>query len=128
MKQITNTNFEVLKCQDSKKILSKDSCLTMATIGKTKTKKTLFYYALSEIHLRNHKSYFRFILLLSGDINLSQGPYIDVLPFTNSSFSINYSRISLASNEENPGIKKRKIFKKKGQHFAHNNINSLLRK
>ena len=32
------TNFEVLKCQDSKKIFSKDSYLTMQAIGKTETK------------------------------------------------------------------------------------------
>ena len=69
------TNFEVLKCQDSKEMFSKDSYLTMQAIGTTETKKILSYHALSEIHLCKHKSYFRFIFLLSGDINLNPGPY-----------------------------------------------------
>ena len=78
----------------------------MQAIGKTETKKILSYYALSKIHLRKHTSYFRFILLLSGDINLNPGPYTNISPFSNSSFSINYSRISLASNDENPDTEK----------------------
>ena len=78
----------------------------MQAIGKTETKKILSYYALSNIHLRKHTSYFRFILLLSGDINLNPGHYTNISPFSNSSFSINYSRISLASNDENPDTEK----------------------
>ena len=65
------------------------------------------------------------MLLLSGDINLKPGPYTDILPFSNSSLFINYSRNSLASNDENPDIEKSKNFKKKGLHFVHININSL---
>ena len=71
----------------------------MQAIGKTETKKIVSYHALSKIHLRKHKSYFRFILLLSGDINLNRGPYMDILTFCNSSFSFNYYRISLARND-----------------------------
>ena len=122
------TNSEVLKRQDSKEIFSKDSYLTMQAIGKTETKKILSYYALSKIHLRMHKSFFRFILFLSGDINLNPGPYTDILLFFNSSFSISFSRVFLASNDENQDIKKWKKFKKKGQHFVHIKINSLLPK
>ena len=121
-------NFEVLKCQDSKEIFSKDSSLTMQAIGKTETKKILFYYALSKIHLCMHKSFFRFTLFLSGDINLNPGPYTDIFPFFNSSFSINFSRVFLASNDENQDFKKWKKFKKKGQHFVYIKINSLLPK
>ena len=117
------TNFEVLKYWDSKEIFSKDSYLTMQAIRKTETKKILSYYALSKIHLRKHKSYFRFILLLS-DIRY----YTDILPFSNSIFSINYYRISLASNDENRDIEKWKSFKKKGLYFVHINISSLLPK
>ena len=97
----------------------------MQAIGKTETKKILSYCVLSKIHLRKHKSYFRSILLLSGDINLNPGPYTDILPFSNNSFSINYSRISSASNDENADIEKWKNFKKKGLHFFHISINSL---
>ena len=121
------TNFEVVKYQDSKKIVSKDSYLSMQAIGKTDTKKILYYYALSKIHLRKHKSYFKFIILLSGDINLNPRPYTDVNPFSNNSLgdinlnpgsytdsipfcnscsSINYSWISLASNDEDSNIEK----------------------
>ena len=42
------TNFEVMKYQDSKEIVSKDSYLSMQAIGKTDTKKILYYYALSK--------------------------------------------------------------------------------
>ena len=86
----------------------------MQAIRKTETKKILSYYALSKIHLHKHKSYFRFILLLSGYINLSPGPYTDILTFSNSRSSINYSRISLASNDENPqALKNEKILRRK---------------
>ena len=85
----------------------------MQAIRKTETKKILSYYALSKIHLRKHKSCFRFILL-SGYINLSSGPYTDILTFSNSRSSINYSRISLASNDENPqALKNEKFLRRK---------------
>ena len=87
-------------------MFSKDSYLKMKATGQTEAKKISTYYDLSKIDLCKHKSYFRFILLLSGDINLNQGPSTGILPFSNSSFSINYSRISLASNDENPDIEK----------------------
>ena len=113
------TNFEVLKCQDSIEILTNDSYLTMQAIGKTETKKILSYYALSNIHLHKDKSYFRFVFLLSDDINLNPGPYTIILPFSNSNSSVSLSRISLASNDENPNIEKWKNFNKKGLYFVH---------
>ena len=122
------TNFEVLKCKDFKEIFSKNSYLTMQATGKTETKKILSYYALLKIHLRKHKSYFRFILLHSDDINLNPGPCTDILPFSNSSFSINHGRIFLTSNDENSDVEKWKNVKKKDLHFVHVNINSLLPK
>ena len=48
--------------------------------------------------------------------------------FSSSSSSNNYSQIFLASNDENPDIEKWKNLKKKGLHFVHININSLLPK
>ena len=104
------TNFEVLKSHE----VLKSQYSKEIFIKKTETKKILSYYALSKIHIHKHKSYFRFILLLSGYINLSPGPYTDILTFSNSRSSINYSRISLASNDENPqALKNEKILRRK---------------
>ena len=54
---------------------------------------------LSEMNFRDHTEFFRFILLLSGNINLNPGP----------------TQIS----------KTWSVFKKRGLHFVHLNINSL---
>ena len=80
-------NFEVLKEQGSRYIFNTDSYLMMQAIEKSEATKFLSYYALSKVHLHKHKSYFRYILLLSGDINLNSGPNADALPFSNGSFS-----------------------------------------
>ena len=100
----------------------------MQDIAKNETKKIVSYYALSQIVLRKHKFYFRYILLLSGDINLNPGPFTDTFPFSNSSFSGSESRFHLGSNDENLDTEKWTNFKKKGLHFIHININSLLPK
>ena len=47
----------------------------------------------SKVHLHEHQSYFRIIQLLPGDINLNPGPTLDVLPFSNESFSNDESKI-----------------------------------
>ena len=122
------TNFEVLERQDSREVFDKDSYFVMQDIAKNETKKILSYYALSKIVLRKHKFYFRYILLLSGDINLNPGPFTDTFPFSNSSFSGSESRFHLGSNDENLDTEKWTNFKKKGIHFIHININSLLPK
>ena len=71
----------------------------MQAIEKSKTTKFLSYYALPKIHLHKHKSYFKFILLLSGDINLDPGPNANVLPFSNESFSNDESQIFSGSDD-----------------------------
>ena len=71
----------------------------MQAIEKSKTKKFLSYYALPKIHLHKHKSYFKFILLLSGDINLDPGPNANVLPFSNESFCNDESQIFSGSDD-----------------------------
>ena len=121
-------NLEVLERQDSREVFDKDSCFFMQDIAKNETKKILSYYALSKIVLRKHKFYFRYILLLSGDINLNPGPFTDTFPFSNSSFCGSESRFHLGSNDENLDTEKWTNFKKKGLHFIHININSLLPK
>ena len=90
--------------------------------------KSLSYYALSKVHLHKHKSYFRYILLLSSDINLNPGPSTDALPFSNESFSNDESQIFSGSDDGNLNFEKWAVFKKKGIHFVHININSLLPK
>ena len=100
----------------------------MQDIAKNEIKKILSYYALSKIVLRKHKFYFRYILLLSGDISLNPGSFTDIFPFSNSSFSGSESRFHLGSNDENLDTEKWTNFKKKGLHFIHININSLLPK
>ena len=122
------TNFEVLERQDSREVFDKDSYFAMQDIVKNETKKILSYYALSKIVLRKHKFYFRYILLLSGDISLNPGPFADTFPFPNSSFSDSESRIHLGSNDENLDTEKWTNFKKKGLHLSNVNINSLLPK
>ena len=71
----------------------------MQAIEKSKTTKFLSYYALPKIHLHKHKSYFKFILLLSGDINLDPGPNANVLPFSNESFCNDESQIFSGSDD-----------------------------
>ena len=113
------TNFEVLEKQDSPEVFDKDSYFVMQDIAKNETKTILSYYALSKIVLRKHKFYFKYMLLLSGDINLNPGPF----PFSSSSFSGSESRFHLGSNDENLDTEKWTNFKKKGLHFIHININ-----
>ena len=122
------TNFEVLERQDSREVFDKGSYFVMQDIAKNETKKILSFYALSKIVLRKHKFYFRYILSLSGDLNINPGPFTDTFLFSNSSFSGSESRFHLGSNDENLGTEKWTIFKKKGLHFIHININSLLPK
>ena len=93
---------------------------------KLRLTKSLSYYALSKHHLHKHKSYFRFILLLSGDINLNPGPNADALPFSNEGFSSDKSQIFSGSDDGNLNFKKWAVFKRKGLHFVHISINSLL--
>ena len=89
----------------------------MQAIEKSKTMKFLSYYALSKVHLHKHQSYFRIILLLSGDINLNPGPNADVLPFSNESFYNDESQIFSRSDDGNLNFEKWAVFKKKGLHF-----------
>ena len=63
-----------------------------------------------------------------GDINLNPEPFTDTFLFSNSSFSGSESRFHLGSNDKNLDTEKWTNFKKKGLHFIHININSLLPK
>ena len=100
----------------------------MQATERSKTTKFLSYCALSKVHLHKHQSYFRIILLLSVDINLNPGPNADVLPFSKESFYNDESRIFSGSDDGNLNFEEWAVFKKKGVHFVHININSLLPK
>ena len=65
------------------------------------------FYSVSEIKYRNLNSYFHLLILLSGDISLNPGP--------------THQHKLQCLNEWN-------IFKSRGLHFIHLNINSLLPK
>ena len=123
-----DSGLRTLERQDSREVFDKDSYFVMQDIAKNETKKILSYYALSKIILRKQKFYLRYILLFSGDINLNPGPFTDTFPFSNSSFSGSESRFHLGSNDENLDTEKWTNFQKKGLHFIHININSLLPK
>ena len=82
-------------------ILNNGCFLITQAIKKIETMKVLSYYALAKIHLRKQKPYFRFILLLSSDVNITPRPDtnydqhdVNTLPFMNSSFSDNETGIS----------------------------------
>ena len=124
--------FEVLKEQEYSDIFNNDSYLMMYAIEKSKTTEFLSYYALSKVHLHKHKSYFRIIQLLSGDVNLNPGLNADVVMY-----SLFLMRVFLMMNlrffpvvmMETWTLKNGYIvFKKKGLHFVHISINSLLPK
>ena len=87
-------------------IFNTDSYLMIQAIEKSKLTKFLSYYTLTKVHSHKHKSYFRIILLLSGDINLNPGSSAVVLPLSNESFS-NDEDGNL--NFEKWGILKRKV-------------------
>ena len=121
-------NFEVLKEQESRDTFNTHSYLMMKAIEKSETTNFLSYYALSKVHLHKHKFYFRYILLRSGDINLNPGPNADAIPFSNESFSNDESQIFSGCDDGNLNFEKWAVFKKKGLHFIHININRLLPK
>ena len=107
----------------------------MSKLKKNILWKRLSQDALSKVHLNKYGSYFKFILLLSGDINLNPGPTApkrndilwELLPFHNCSFStepIDYQldTLSVVSNDA------WNIFQKRGMYFIHLNINIILPK
>ena len=64
-------------------------------------------FCFSKLRYRNNKNYFRLLLLLSGDISLNPGPINGSQQYNNDQWA---------------------VFKKRGLHFAHININNLLPK
>ena len=65
------------------------------------------YCSISQLMYRNSNSYYRLLLLLPGDISLNPGPFHNLQPLNHDEWN---------------------IFKHRGLHFLHLNINSLLPK
>ena len=100
--------FKTLNQNELQKILKKDSKGDFFTVESLKTNEkvsiarqefNLNLLILREMNYNDHKTFFRLILLLSGDINVNPGP--TQIPKTWS------------------------VFKKRGLHFVHLNINSF---
>ena len=126
--------FNTLK-NENKEELTYSTFYILEQIEKNILRKRLSQKALSKVHLNEYGSYFKFILLLSGDRNLNPGPtatkrnYIlwELLPFHNLSFSTEWMDYQLdplfvVSNDA------WNIFQKRGMHFIHLNISSILPK
>ena len=87
--------FNTLKNENKEEFLTYSTFCTLEQIEKNILRKRLSQDALSKVHLNKYKSYFKFILLLSGDINLNPGPtnpkrndiLWELLSFHNCSFS-----------------------------------------
>ena len=127
--------FNTLKNENKEEFSTCSAFCTFEQIQKNILRKQLSQDALSKVHLNKYGSYFKFILLLSGDINLNPGPTApkrndilwELLPFHNCSFSterMDYQLdpLSVVSNDA------WNIFQKRGMHFIHLNINSILPK
>ena len=65
------------------------------------------FLSVSQLMYRNSNSYYRLLLLLLGDISLNPGPFHNLQPLDHDEWN---------------------IFKHRGLHFLHLNINSLLPK
>ena len=116
--------FNTLEKENKEEFLTYSTFCTLEQIEKNILRKRLSQDALSKVHLNKYGSYFKFILLLSGDINLNSGPTApkrndilwEFLPFQNCSFSperMDYQLdpLSVVSN----GVWN--IFQKRGMHF-----------
>ena len=80
---------------------------TCENIQSLETQLTINHFSISKLKYENLNSFSQLLLLLSGDINLNPGPV--------------YQGTLQCSNEWN-------VFKNRGLHFIHLNINSLLPK
>ena len=66
--------FNTLKNENKEDFLTYSIFCTLEQIEKKILRKLLSQDALRKVHLNKYGSYFKFILLLSGDINLNPGP------------------------------------------------------
>ena len=95
-----------MKNENKEEFATGGTFCTFELIGKSILRKQVSQNALSKVHLSNYGSYFKFLLILSDDINLNSGAPTqkrndmlwEALPFHNWSFpteSIDYQLDSL---------------------------------
>ena len=84
----------------------------------------LFYVPLANIRLHRYDSFFRFILLLSGDININRGS----TSVTNNSIPLNTLPFRNCGEPTMPSETWAAGKHRKGLHILHLNINSVLAK
>ena len=75
--------------------------------------------SLSKLKIRNSNSFFRILLLLSGDIEVNPGPF---------QYSSNNQKGMPNTSINGSGTKEFEVLNKRGLHFIHININSILPK
>ena len=123
--------FNTLKNENKEEFLTYSLFFNIQSIFRVR----LSQDALFKVHLNKYGSYFKFVLLLSGDINLNTGPtpqkrndvLWELLPFHNWRFSterMDYQLDPLSVVSNDTSI----IFQNWGMHFIHLNKNSLLPK
>ena len=66
--------FNTLENENKKEFFTYSTFCTLEQIEKNILRKRLSQDALSKVHLNKYESYFKFVLLLLGDINLNPGP------------------------------------------------------
>ena len=127
-----NRHFFTLEKGNKEESLIYSTFCTLEQIEKNILRKRLSQDALSKVHLNKYWSYFKFIILLYGDINLDPGPtppkrndiLWELLSFHNCSFSterMDYQLDTLSVVNNNAW----NIFRKRNMHFIHLNINSI---
>ena len=99
-------NENNLKTCDNSSFFNTESIFSTNQLYETQLKYNLQLSVLSKLNFVNHESFFKYLLLLSGDINLNPGPKHSV---------------EIANDTWQP-------FKRRGLHLLHININSLLPK
>lgn len=68
------TGFDILRSADATDFLSLKVFNTLQSVEKSMIRRQLSNYAVSSIRLNKHKSYFKVIVMLTGDISLNPGP------------------------------------------------------
>ena len=124
--------LHILKNENKEEFFMDNAFSPFELILKSILRKWLSQDAPSNVHLNKYGSYFKFIQLLLGDINLNPGPTTpirndmlwELLPFCNCSFSteqMDYELHSLSqiSNDSY------NLFQERGTHFIRLNVNSL---
>ena len=128
--------IENLKEVNTREFLCLHLIKSMELIEKAELLRRLPVYALSMINLDGNGSFRKILLILSWNINLNSGTVrgiqnknlLYVLPFHDCIFSGDGFYYNLNSLSENVSRNEWNIFKKRGMHFIHINMNSLFPK